>query len=156
MSHNVGEKGAEPNLVPLLDVVLQLIMFFMITANFVATDQINESIKLPVAQAAVPLDKTLDVIVYLNMDKDANLLVSGELKKTPGEKRAFLLQEKENAERRAKDMSAHGTAPPGGLRISAVLRADRNARYKDVYEMLELCRQAGYPKYQIRVEKAGG
>ncbi len=30
---------AEPNLIPLLDLVFQLIMFFMITVNFVRVEQ---------------------------------------------------------------------------------------------------------------------
>ena len=47
---------AEPNLVPLLDVILQLVMFFMLCANFVM-EQVNEAIKLPDAIAAKPLDK---------------------------------------------------------------------------------------------------
>ncbi len=34
--------AADPNLVPLLDVVLQLIMFFMITVNFVRVDQFDD------------------------------------------------------------------------------------------------------------------
>ena len=45
----------DPNLTPLLDVVLQLIMFFMITVNFVAAERSSdESMHLPVVQSTVP------------------------------------------------------------------------------------------------------
>ena len=54
MSASVGSEGADPNLTPLLDLVLQLIMFFMITVNFVRTDQFDDAIKLPVATSAMP------------------------------------------------------------------------------------------------------
>ena len=47
---STNEVQAEPNLVPLLDLVFQLIMFFMVCVNFVS-QQVNEDIKLPVAQS---------------------------------------------------------------------------------------------------------
>src|SRR5947209_8873360 len=67
---------AEPNLTPLLDVVLQLIMFFMITINFVNTDHINADIKLPEAQSAVPLDKTAENWIFMNLDRKSTRLNS--------------------------------------------------------------------------------
>ena len=43
MSHGSSSSDkCEPNLVPLLDMVLQLVMFFMVCANFVM-EQVNES-----------------------------------------------------------------------------------------------------------------
>jgi biopolymer transport protein ExbD len=47
------DSKAEPNLTPLLDVVLQLLMFFMMCVNFV-TEQVNSDIALPDAQSARP------------------------------------------------------------------------------------------------------
>ena len=46
---------AEPNLTPLLDVVFQLITFFMLVINF-SQDNYDSRIKLPVAGSARPLD----------------------------------------------------------------------------------------------------
>ena len=46
---------AEPNLTPLLDVVFQLITFFMLLINF-SNDNYDLRIKLPVAGSARPLD----------------------------------------------------------------------------------------------------
>src|SRR5437763_13710845 len=108
MSHGPSSGGAvkaEPNLVPLLDVVLQLIMFFMLTVNFVQTDQINESIKLPVAQSAVPLDKTVKEVLFLNMTYDGKLLLSTENLDTRSKEgrakiAAYLRKQKESAGRR--------------------------------------------------------
>ena len=49
MSANMGnEVRAEPNLTPLLDVVFQLITFFMLVINF-SKDNYDARIKLPVA-----------------------------------------------------------------------------------------------------------
>jgi biopolymer transport protein ExbD len=170
MSHGPLSSGikAEPNLTPLLDVVLQLIMFFMMCVNFVRTDQINETVVLPASQSAVPMDKSLTQVVFLNMDKRGKLLVKGEYidpadKVRPGagtgerEKvkvdtqariKAYLLREKESAER-----LAGGDPARAGDKILVVLRAHKLAKYKDVFTVLQLCTEAGYRKWQLRVLK---
>ena len=58
---------ADPNLVPLLDLVFQLIMFFMICVNFVG-EQVNADIQLPTSQSARPMDKTDADVLFLNLD----------------------------------------------------------------------------------------
>ncbi len=56
MSHGpVGEDvSADPNLTPLLDLVMQLLMFFMVCADFKQRDR--EQVHSPVSFAAVPGD----------------------------------------------------------------------------------------------------
>src|SRR5215468_5358128 len=73
---STNEIKAEPNLVPLLDLVFQLIMFFMVCVNFVS-QQVNEDIKLPVAQSARPMDKTEVDVLFLNVDQSGKLIVPG-------------------------------------------------------------------------------
>ena len=53
MSHGAAADlaHAEPNLTPLLDVVLQLLMFFMMCVNFV-NEQVKEDVKLPESASA--------------------------------------------------------------------------------------------------------
>jgi biopolymer transport protein ExbD len=68
MSHGPASEGssAEPNLVPLLDVVMQLLMFFMMIVQFV-NSQINQSIKLPVSQLAVARSKDEADALFINI-----------------------------------------------------------------------------------------
>src|SRR5947209_19097482 len=68
MSHGGSSDGGtmEPNLTPLLDVVLQLLMFFMMCVNFV-TEQVSGDIKLPVSQSARPMDKTETDVLFINV-----------------------------------------------------------------------------------------
>ena len=47
---------AEPNLTPLLDVVFQLITFFMLVINF-SSENYDQRVRLPVAESAVPVGK---------------------------------------------------------------------------------------------------
>src|SRR3954451_4648974 len=73
--------SAEPNLTPLLDVVFQLITFFMLVINF-STDNYDQRIRLPVAGSARPVDDgeriAADQIV-LNINQQGHLLFNGEV-----------------------------------------------------------------------------
>src|SRR4051812_35795004 len=64
MSHG-GDDSGESDLTPLLDLVLQLLMFFIINVNL-ATEQSNPDVKLPLSASATPLAKPIAGDVYLN------------------------------------------------------------------------------------------
>lgn len=69
MAAAVGsEERMEINLTPLLDVVLQLIMFFMMCVNFVM-DQVDPNVLLPSSVSARELPPKTDVqVVVVNME----------------------------------------------------------------------------------------
>src|SRR4051794_11267402 len=162
MAQGHGGEG-EPNLIPLLDLVLQLIMFFMITVNFIRVEQLSEEVLLPVAQDAVPMDRTADNWVFLNMDKDGNLVnppsedepeSGGQPKEKVAEKDLTLgkIQVAVARVKRSIEREAHlrdPNAPPPNIVI--VLRAHRDASYKAVWDVLDTCRKAGYERWQLRV-----
>ena len=50
MSHG-GSSDTEPDLTAMLDVVLQILMYFIVTANFIDQEK-NPDLALPVAQVA--------------------------------------------------------------------------------------------------------
>ena len=75
-----SEVRAEPNLTPLLDVVFQLITFFMLVINF-TSENYDRRVHLPVAGSARPVEDTQQVSedrLVLNIDKDGHLLVGGQ------------------------------------------------------------------------------
>src|SRR5881397_473941 len=77
----VGEISAEPNLTPLLDVVFQLITFFMLVINF-SSDNYDVRVRLPVAPTAVPPEAGKgedEHRLVFNIDKEGNLLFNGEV-----------------------------------------------------------------------------
>lgn len=61
-----GSDVVEPNLTPLLDLVMQLLMFFIICVRFV-TDQVKQEIQVPVNQEARPAPKSADQPIVLNL-----------------------------------------------------------------------------------------
>ena len=150
MSASAEASEGEPNLTPLLDVVLQLIMFFMITVNFVRTEHLPPEIVLPVAQTAVPLDNTAEDYEYLNIDKDGKLVGGREELKTPEMIKAFLVGQREDKERIAR---ARGRK--GEISLVVVLRAHQDARYQQVWDVLHSCTKAGLKRWQIRVMTGG-
>lgn len=143
-----ASEEADVNLTPLLDLILQLIMFFMITVNFVRVDQFDGTILLPLASHAVPLDKTAEEWVFLNLDHDGKL--AGTIRNlnldTPEKLKVHLMREKESLERSAK---ARGKA--GEVKIVVILRADKNCKYADVWSVLHSCQRAGFKHWQMRV-----
>ena len=82
MSVSMGnEIRAEPNLTPLLDIVFQLITFFMLVINF-SQDNFDSRIKLPVAGSARPQDDAARLAedrLVLNVDSTGNLIWSGQV-----------------------------------------------------------------------------
>ena len=146
--------AADPNLVPLLDVVLQLIMFFMITVNFVRVDQFDDAIKLPVAQAAVPLDNTAEEWIFLNLNADGKLIgtLSNFALDTPQKLSAHLIREQADLKRiwQAKNPGRNAERE---FKAVVVLRADQNCRYSKVWEVLDSCQRAGFRRWQMRVMK---
>src|SRR6516165_9453670 len=75
-----SEIRAEPNLTPLLDIVFQLITFFMLVINFTA-ENYDQRVRLPVAGSARPVEDTQRVSedrLVLNVDRDGHLLVGGQ------------------------------------------------------------------------------
>ncbi len=133
---------AEPNLVPLLDLVLQMLMFFIITVNFVST-QVNENIKLPVAQMAQPMKKDITDVLYLNINDKGQIEVVGREQplNDMSQIKNFLRIEYRNRE---------VLAGPGQVNTSVIIRADRNSEYSLVYQILRQCKEQGFRKMQLR------
>jgi biopolymer transport protein ExbD len=145
-----GDEAGEPNLVPLLDLVFQLIMFFMITVNFVRVDQINEEISLPIAQAAVPMEQSADEYIYLNINRDGKLV--GNLEDLNGGRK---LEEYLRNKMSHLETKARIAGEKGDPKVVLVLRADKDARYKNIWEVLEIGKSVGIKRYQFRALKKG-
>jgi biopolymer transport protein ExbD len=147
-----GAIKADPNLVPLLDLVFQLIMFFMICVNFVS-GQVDELIKLPNAQSARAMDKREVDVLILNMRDNGKIKVVGEpnLLSTPGEIKYFLRREYENAKARNPQRGDKNDQ----VQTAIVVRADKNSTYGQFYQLMTFCKEVGYHKLQLRAFPKG-
>jgi biopolymer transport protein ExbD len=139
-----GSNESDPNMTPLLDVVLQLIMFFMITVNFVRVENLTDQVVLPVAQSAVPQDDSSEDWVYFNVGKDGKIIANEDLD-TAAKLRAFLLRRKEEI-----DSLASLRGLKGEMRTIVIVSAHEEARAKDIWEILNSCEKVGFRKWKIR------
>ena len=151
MSHGSAEK-CEPNLTPLLDMVLQLIMFFMLVSNF-AMEQINETIRLPRAIEAKSLDKTVQNYLILNIAANGNVLLGRD------EKAEALINQIQvaNYMKAQMNLDKARTSPQdwedGKGRSLIIIRAHKDCSFKMVYDVMQAARQAGYSNLQLRTIK---
>ena len=75
------EVKAEPNLTPILDMVFQLITFFMLVINFKSAEM-DLSLKLPVVGSARPVETHGQRgLLVLNIDHTGNLKIYGRVVK---------------------------------------------------------------------------
>jgi biopolymer transport protein ExbD len=157
MSHGNTDK-CEPNFIPLLDLVLQLVMFFMLCANFVL-EQTNVEIKLPKAIAAKALTEKDQFAIYLNVNQEGKVLLPPtEHYEDSTKKVTSVLENPINVEiylkRKAKeDIDAAG--PPTKdkpLRSVIILRVHQDCPFEKTYAIMRACRVAGYLRVQLRAE----
>ena len=157
MSHGAtSSEKCEPNLIPMLDLVLQLVMFFMITANFVI-EQTNVEIKLPKAIAAQALDQKDEYVIYLNVNEQGKVLLPPTERyiDSTGKETSTLdtaTQVEIYLKRKAKeDVDAAGPANKDKpLRSVIILRVHENCPFDKTYGIMKACRIAGYLRVQLR------
>ncbi len=146
MGHGNIDRG-EPNFTPLLDLVLQLIMFFMISANFVM-EQTAVEIRLPEAAAAKAIEKTVESTLFLNINKEGRVILTPD--QWEGDTRTLdnpiqvenYLRRRANEERRRTKKDE--------LETVLILRIDRETEFKKTFEIMNACRRVGYERVQLR------
>jgi biopolymer transport protein ExbD len=148
-----GDGKLEIDLTPLLDLVLQLIMFFMLTVNFVRIDQVNDDVLLPVVQSAMPLRASADQLLYISINQDDVRIASGKRLVTAGQLKDYLHGRKHELDSMARAQAerlgiAYQPAP-----VMVVVRAHRDASWGAIFDTMRECENAGYSRRQLRVLK---
>jgi biopolymer transport protein ExbD len=145
MSSQNSETG-EPNLTPVLDMVFQLITFFMLVINFKAASY-DLSLKLPVIGSARPMESgggKPDLLV-LNIDSQGKLIAFGQEQEID----RFIAFEAQN--RRDTLASAGQPLADGApLPTTVVVRADKATSFKLVNRILKECQEHGYQSFSLR------
>jgi biopolymer transport protein ExbD len=147
MSHTPGNgPKAEPNLTPLLDMVLQLVMFFMLVANFTMHD-VNEDVQLPLASQAKAAEPRDADVLYLNIDGKGRLVTADgdEPKQTQPEIHTYLEREYQRRADLAKSRNEI-------FNTVVIIRAHRDANFAPVFSVLHEAKQAGFKRWQLRAQ----
>ena len=138
-----------PNLTPLLDIVLQLITFFMMLIHFGSKlEGETAAVRLPTAPAALPTgDLGLDRLIVA-VDPDGRLLVDGDALEAES---AALWWTRQGKTRRAGAAAIGQTLIDGELPTLVVVRADKQAPYGSVRRLLAAAQEQGFAHFTLVV-----
>jgi biopolymer transport protein ExbD len=154
MSHG-GESKAEPNLVSLLDLVLQLIMFFMVCVNFVV-EQVDGSIKLPHAIIAKPTDKLPSNILFVNINSKGQVQIPAGEKATDSSGRPLGGQTLSNVFeieyyfRKKFEAESANRGEADAKKLLIIIRGDREVTFQPIYQVMNACKQAKFERVALR------
>jgi len=120
-----SEEADEPslNLTPMIDVIFNLLLFFMLATTFLAPER-SMDVELPQARAGQARGEAAREIV-LNVLRDGGILLAGR-RVDP-----TLLE---------RELRAAAARDP---RTPVTIRGDRRAEHQTIVRVLDACRQAG-------------
>jgi len=121
-------------LVPLIDVVFQLVIFFMVATTFIVTPGI--SIVLPGSTTAEPVVMTKLAVTIASRDE------------------IYLNQEKLNLEGLNKNLSRITEEEKERIK-TVVIEGDRNVSYSLMVEVLDILRRNGFQGVNLRTREVG-
>ena len=150
MAGSLSAEKAEPNLTPLLDVVFQLITFFMLVINF-SNDNYDQRVRLPVAGTARPVEageKIAEDRLVLNVDKKGHLLMNGQ----EMTQNKAIAEIKHQADLVKLNLKAAGQKPDasGSLPTTIVLRADKDTPFSLLHSLIKACQTNGFHKFALK------
>ena len=145
-SHAEGEA----DLTPILDMVFQLITFFMLVMNFKAA-ALDLTLKLPVVGSAMPVNTDgKEELLILNLSPTGDLTVYGQ----KVELERYIAVEADVSRMAAKGKGVEIKAGDE-LPTTIVIRSDESSRFKDLYKVIKSCQDHGYRKFALKATRPG-
>lgn len=127
----------EMNLVPLIDVLLVIIIFLVVSATFSRTSELQ--INLPTAEANTPQEKPLTIEV--GVDASGQYVING----------------KSLSDKSVEGISAAlKAAANGGNEPTIIINADANSTHQSVVNVMEASRVAGYTHITFATQVKSG
>jgi len=142
---------AEPNLTPILDMVFQLITFFMLVINF-KTNQIDTQMELPVVGSARPVKADGLLLLMVNINKKAQFTVFNK-PYSDRQMEQYILAQAATDRLAARRMNS-SFDENDDLPTTVVIRADRNTPFEKLHHALELCQANHYRNFVFRTAQA--
>ena len=131
----------ECDLTPMLDMVFQLITFFMLVSNFKAAE-LDMNLKLPVVGSARPVDtKGKEEFLILNIDIKGTLKVYGIEKDIE----SYIAGEAAVVRDKKPELKKGDELP-----VTVVIRADRGTPFKMLNKVITTSQDNGFLKYAMR------
>lgn len=128
-----GSSVPEVNLVPMMDVLMSVLTFFIIT-SMTLTGQRLAGINLPDAEAGVSKPEEQETLV-VGLNQEREILIKNEVV---------------DFNQLAEEMRSHLVENPEGI---VVLKADRELPYEEVIELLKQMGKIGGEQVSLAIER---
>lgn len=132
---------AEGDLTPMIDMVFQLIAFFMVLINFAQTES-NDRVKLPSSQLVKPPEVPLEFPIILHVAQDGEIILGGD-DYTAETLRVGL-------QRELAVIKAEGKTVQDA---NVVIRAHKDTSAGDVQEVIRVAQEQQLEKFALRVKE---
>ncbi|MDB5390178.1 MAG: Biopolymer transport protein ExbD/TolR [Planctomycetaceae bacterium] len=138
-----SSEGAEPNLTPILDLVFQLITFFMLVINFKGASM-DLTLKLPVLGSARPLkwEGKMEPLL-LNINREGKVHAYGQ---------SVDVEQHVLREARLLKLQLESIGKPlknNELPVPVIIRADRGVPFRELNHVIEVCQKQGYIQFSL-------
>jgi len=132
---------AEGDMTPMIDMVFQLIAFFMVLINFGQTEA-NDRVVLPNSQLVKPPETKLEFPIILHIAQDGEVILGGTTY-TAETLKIGLNQE-------LSVISAEGKKPADA---NVIIRAHKDAAAGDVQEVIRVAQEQKLERFALRVKE---
>ena len=151
MSGSVDGSEGKPNLTPVLDMVFQLITFFMLVINF-QTNSIDKHMDLPVVGSARPV-KNSGTFMMVNVNNKGQFTVFGKPMsddQIPG----FVAREAQ-VNRLAVRRTTPNFTDEDDLPTVVIVRADKDTPFSKLSKIIKICQDNGFRNFAFRAKQSG-
>jgi biopolymer transport protein ExbD len=132
---------AEGDLTPMIDMVFQLIAFFMVLVNF-SNDERREQIQLPSSAVARPAEGKLDFPITMHVEPNGYVYLGGE----PLTIETLRI----GLNRELAVLKSQGRSSADA---NVIIRADRNTAAGNVQEVVRVSQESGFERFALRVKE---
>ena len=127
------KKKSSINIIPMIDVIFFLLVFFMLFTSFRSTPQ---GLNMQLPRAVTATEQTSQNVI-VNIDQEGDIFYQGE-ELSLGQVTAKIKKENKNIDN-----------------LTAVINADKDTRYKHVVSVMDSLRKAGIYKLALAAESKG-
>jgi biopolymer transport protein ExbD len=133
--------AVEGDLTPMIDMVFQLVAFFMVLVNFSEAEQ-DERVKLPESELAKPPEAPFEEPITLQMDKLGNVILHGETQ--PMEAMSRRMQKEREI------LKYMGKTPADA---TVIIRAHELCPTGKVQELIKICQEQKFDRFALRAKE---
>ncbi|MCY2964756.1 MAG: biopolymer transporter ExbD [Planctomycetota bacterium] len=153
------------DMTPMIDIVFQLITFFMVVINFDAANS-DERVRMAVSDLARPpkVKPPVELVLQVGFERHRDgagkevkdgpfLFYNGDLIPAPSFEKVFrpMLDREFQIEKIKGNLDGDGKA-----KTPVVIRADAECATGDVQKLIQICQQAGYEKFSLKAMQPEG